>query len=70
MFLDFLDSRGGTPRKRIPVGFIDKVCVLIFTPKYRVSSMFLDFLDSRGGTPYKHDPEGFFYKVCVLIFTP
>ena len=49
MFLEFLESRGGTPYKRVPEGFFDKLCVLIFTLQNRVRSMFLDFLDSRGG---------------------
>jgi len=49
MFLDFLDSKGGTPYKRVPEGFVYKVCVLIFTHLIRVRSMFLDFLDSRRG---------------------
>ena len=70
MFLDLMDSIGGTPGKRAPEGFFDKVCVWIFTPKYRVRSMFLDFLDSIGGTAYKRGPEGFFDKFCVLIFIP
>jgi len=48
MFLDFLNSRGGTPSKRVSVGFINKVCVLIINLHNRVPSMFLDFLDSRG----------------------
>ena len=51
MFMDFLDSKGGTPGKRDPERFIGKVCVSIFTPYYRVRSMFLDFLDSRRGDP-------------------
>ena len=35
---------GGTPGKRVPEGFFDKVCVLIFASKNRVRFMFLEFL--------------------------
>ena len=45
MFLEFLESIGGeTPDKRVPEGFVDKVCVLSFAPQNRVRSMFFEFL--------------------------
>ena len=63
-------GEGGTPARRLPEGFFDKVCILIFTPQNRVRSMFLDFLDSRGaGNPYQRVLGGFIEKVCVLIFS-
>ena len=40
----FVDSRGGAPGKRVPAGFFNKVCVLIFAPQNRVRSMFLEVL--------------------------
>ena len=43
-FVVFVDSTGGTSGKRVPGGLFDKVFVLIFDPKNRVSSMFLKFL--------------------------
>ena len=72
MFLDFLNSRGETPYKRVPKGFFDKVCVLIFPLKTEYHFIFMDFLDSRGGegTLYKRVPESFVDDVCVLIFSP
>ena len=80
MFLDFMYDRGGTSGKRVPEGFVDKVCVLIYPLgsfwmvyhlKTGLRSMFQEFLESRGGgTPDKRVPEGFGDKACVLIFSP
>ena len=66
MFLDLMDSRGegGTPGKRVPEDFINKVVVLIFT----INTEFVLYFWIRVGDPYKRVPEGFFDKVCVLIF--
>ena len=41
MFLEFLLIEGETSGEHVPEGFFDKVCVLIFDPPNRVSSMFL-----------------------------
>ena len=35
----FVNNRGGTSGKRVPEGFFDKVCVLIFAPQITVRSM-------------------------------
>ena len=72
MFQEFLYKvEGGTPGKRVPEGFVDNVCVLIFTPQNRVRSILPEFLKIvEGGTPYKRVPEGFFDNFCVIIFTP
>ena len=49
MFGVIVDSRGGTPGKRVLEGLCDKVCVLIFSPQNRVRSMFFGF--------YRHIPD-------------
>ena len=60
-FWNFWTVEGGTPYKRVPEGFVNKVCVSIFTRSNRVRSMFLDFMDSRGeGEPL--------VNVCLRAF--
>ena len=44
VFAVFVDSRGGTPGKRILESLFVKVRVLIFAPQKRVHSMFLEVL--------------------------
>ena len=56
-----MHSRGGTPGKRVPEGFFEKVGVLIFAAKNRVRSMFLEFL-------YKVD-EGPLVNVFLRAFS-